>query len=144
MCIRDSLRVLLKDSHIICLDEATSNMDPRTDAEFHKALFAYVEEKKKTLLVITHRLENIENYDRVLVMDKGEIMEQGPPRQLMSKRDGFFGPLNHRKKQKVQMPCYMILQFYSILEYSTQNAFYATSFYANFSFMGILFQNLSS
>ncbi|KAL4480900.1 hypothetical protein ABPG73_020921 [Tetrahymena malaccensis] len=61
-------RVLLRESEIVCLDEATSNMDPKTDAKLNKQIFSFCQDK--TLLVITHRLENIELFDRVIVLDK--------------------------------------------------------------------------
>ena len=52
---------------IVCLDEATSNMDPETDKKLNDKLFEYT--KDKALLVITHRLENIQEYDRIYVME---------------------------------------------------------------------------
>eukprot|EP01016_Furgasonia_blochmanni_P035278 TRINITY_DN3891_c0_g1_i6.p1 TRINITY_DN3891_c0_g1~~TRINITY_DN3891_c0_g1_i6.p1 ORF type:complete len:126 (+),score=38.26 TRINITY_DN3891_c0_g1_i6:62-439(+) len=82
------LRILLKDAQIICLDEATSNMDPQTDDELHHALFEYV--KDKTLIVITHRLERIAEYDKIIVMDRGEIAECGTYQELKERRGGFF------------------------------------------------------
>ncbi|EGR33825.1 hypothetical protein IMG5_035900, partial [Ichthyophthirius multifiliis] len=69
------LRIILRDSNIICLDEATSNMDPQTDQELHDQLFRLAE--NKTLIVITHRLENIDKFDRVVVLDNGSIVECG-------------------------------------------------------------------
>jgi ATP-binding cassette subfamily C (CFTR/MRP) protein 1 len=56
-------------------------MDPKTDASLHNALFAHAQDK--TLLVITHRLENIERYDRIIVMEKGEIVEMGTYNDLL-------------------------------------------------------------
>ena len=50
-------------------------MDPKTDEELHRLLFDYA--RDRTLLVITHRLENISLFDRIVVMDKGEIKEVG-------------------------------------------------------------------
>jgi ABC-type multidrug transport system fused ATPase/permease subunit len=49
---------MIRNTEIVCLDEATSNMDPLTDAFLHKKLFQFVEDK--TLIVITHRLENLQ------------------------------------------------------------------------------------
>lgn len=69
------LRILLKDVDIVCLDEATSNMDPETDAKLYKTLFKYT--KDKALLVITHRLETIHMYDNINVMEHGKIVESG-------------------------------------------------------------------
>ena len=89
------LRVVLRQQRIICLDEATSNMDPKTDQLLHDKLFEFAE--GKTLLVITHRLENIDKFDKVVVMEKGEIVEMGHVSQLRQKKDGFFNRLlkNH-------------------------------------------------
>ena len=67
------MRILLRDTNIVCLDEATSNMDPKTDELFHNALFEYC--KEKTLIVITHRLERIKMYDRIFVMETGRLLE---------------------------------------------------------------------
>ncbi|EAS02568.3 ABC transporter C family protein (macronuclear) [Tetrahymena thermophila SB210] len=85
------LRVIMRDTEIICLDEATSNMDPETDLELHKQIFKYAE--KKTLLVITHRLENIELFDRVVVLEKGRIVECGHVQELRQIQGGFFNKL---------------------------------------------------
>lgn len=57
----------MKDKDIICLDEVSSNLDPKTDQILHDKLFMY--SQGKTLLVITHRIENIDKFDRVIVMD---------------------------------------------------------------------------
>ena len=57
----------MKDKDIICLDEATSNMDPKSDEILHDKLFSYAE--GKTLIVITHRLENIDKFDRIVVLE---------------------------------------------------------------------------
>ncbi|EAR98242.2 ABC transporter C family protein (macronuclear) [Tetrahymena thermophila SB210] len=82
------LRIVLRDSEIICLDEATSNMDPNTDALLHQKLFEF--SKEKTLIVITHRLENIEKFDRVFVLDQGIIVESGHASELKKIQGGFF------------------------------------------------------
>lgn len=49
--------------------------------------------KDRTLLVITHRLENIEFYDRIIVLEKGEIVEQGTYQELAKIKGGFFNKL---------------------------------------------------
>ncbi|KAL4495492.1 hypothetical protein ABPG72_020233 [Tetrahymena utriculariae] len=82
------LRIVLRDSEIICLDEATSNMDPSTDVLLHQKLFDFA--KEKTLIVITHRLENIEKFDRVFVLDQGVIVESGHASELKKIQGGFF------------------------------------------------------
>ncbi|EAR93205.2 ABC transporter C family protein (macronuclear) [Tetrahymena thermophila SB210] len=85
------LRIILREADIVCLDEATSNMDPKTDAELHKQIFKFTE--NKTLLVITHRLENIELFDRVAVLDQGKIVECGHVNDLRKIQGGFFNKL---------------------------------------------------
>eukprot|EP01016_Furgasonia_blochmanni_P049556 TRINITY_DN7533_c0_g8_i4.p1 TRINITY_DN7533_c0_g8~~TRINITY_DN7533_c0_g8_i4.p1 ORF type:complete len:786 (-),score=149.85 TRINITY_DN7533_c0_g8_i4:123-2480(-) len=87
------LRILVRDAPIICLDEATSNMDPETDAALQQALFAYTVDK--TLLVITHRLENIHLYDRIFVMDRGKIVEEGSYQELSKRENGFFSKMKN-------------------------------------------------
>ncbi|KAL4486706.1 hypothetical protein ABPG72_022181 [Tetrahymena utriculariae] len=84
-------RIILRESDIICLDEATSNMDPQTDAELNKQIFKFC--KNKTLLVITHRLENINQFNRVIVLEKGKIIESGKVSQLRKIQGGFFNSL---------------------------------------------------
>ncbi|KAL4482051.1 hypothetical protein ABPG73_000575 [Tetrahymena malaccensis] len=84
-------RILLQKADIVCLDEATSNMDPHADKLLHKHLFDFC--KNKTLIVIAHRLENIKNFDRVFVMDSGNIVEEGHIDQLIQKENGFFSHL---------------------------------------------------
>ncbi|EAR98222.2 ABC transporter family protein (macronuclear) [Tetrahymena thermophila SB210] len=84
-------RILLQKADIVCLDEATSNMDPHADKLLHKHLFEF--SKNKTLIVIAHRLENIKNFDRVFVMDSGNIVEQGHIDQLIQHENGFFSHL---------------------------------------------------
>ncbi|KAM3143931.1 hypothetical protein pb186bvf_003982 [Paramecium bursaria] len=85
------IRIILQNKQIVCLDEATSNMDPNTDQLLHNLLFKYVEDK--TLIVITHRLENISKYDKIIVMDQGQIVEMGSYEQLNNIQDGFFHKL---------------------------------------------------
>ena len=81
----------MREKNIVCLDEATSNMDPTTDKLLHEKLFEYTVDK--TLIVITHRLENIEKFDRIVVLEKGEIVELGHVTELRKIKDGFFNKL---------------------------------------------------
>ena len=91
-------RVILRDIDIVCLDEASSNMDPKTDAMLHEQIFKFA--KDKTLVVITHRLENIDLFDRVVVMDKGQIVECGPVEELRMAKGGFFNKLIKQQKSE--------------------------------------------
>ncbi|EAR88677.2 ABC transporter C family protein (macronuclear) [Tetrahymena thermophila SB210] len=95
-------RIIMRETEIICLDEATSNMDPKTDQEIHKQIFQFASDK--TLIVITHRLENIDQFDRVAVLDEGRIVECGRVTDLRQIQGGFFNKLIN-DKQKSQNKC---------------------------------------
>jgi len=68
-------RALLKDPPILILDEATSHLDTQSEQEVQKALENLM--KARTVFVIAHRLSTIQKADRILVMDKGKIVQQG-------------------------------------------------------------------
>ena len=68
-------RALLKDPPILILDEATSHLDTQSEKEVQKALENLM--KARTVFVIAHRLSTIQKADRILVMDKGKIVQQG-------------------------------------------------------------------
>lgn len=76
-------RAMLLDSKMLILDEATSNVDTRTERQIQKAMLKLME--GKTCFVIAHRLSTIENADLILVVNDGEVVEQGTHRQLMDK-----------------------------------------------------------
>ena len=83
-------RILLLEPEVILLDEATSNIDLRTELQLSSAFDELM--KGKTSLVVAHRLSTIRNADHIVVMDHGEIIEQGNFEQLMAK-NGFFAEL---------------------------------------------------
>ena len=80
-------RAILSDPGILILDEATSSVDTRTEARIQKALLRLME--GRTSFVIAHRLSTIRDADNVIVINEGEIVEQGTHQQLLDKR-GFF------------------------------------------------------
>ena len=75
-------RILLQQAPIMILDEATANLDGVTEREVSKTLNAI--SAGKTLITITHRLKAMEQYDRILVLEKGIIVEQGMHGELMA------------------------------------------------------------
>uniref|UniRef100_A0A8W7Q0U0 ABC transporter domain-containing protein n=1 Tax=Anopheles coluzzii TaxID=1518534 RepID=A0A8W7Q0U0_ANOCL len=81
-------RAILKGSKILILDEATANVDPRTDALLQKTIRTQFTDC--TVLTIAHRLNTILDYDRVLVMDAGQMVEFDSPQKLLQIADGFF------------------------------------------------------
>lgn len=83
-------RAILASPAIFILDEATSNIDTRTEVEIQKAMDNIM--KNKTSFVIAHRLSTIRNADKILVMQKGDVIEQGTHHELL-KADGFYAGL---------------------------------------------------
>lgn len=80
-------RGMIKDSPFLILDEATSNVDTRTEELVGKAMDKLI--KGKTSFIIAHRLSTIKNADLILVMNEGNIIEQGTHDELM-KKEGFY------------------------------------------------------
>ena len=80
-------RAILSDPGILILDEATSSVDTRTEARIQKSLLRLME--GRTSFVIAHRLSTIRDADNVIVINDGEIVEQGTHQQLLDKH-GFF------------------------------------------------------
>jgi subfamily B ATP-binding cassette protein MsbA len=92
-------RAMLKDAPILILDEATSALDTESERHIQAALHALM--RARTTLVIAHRLSTIEQVDRILVIDRGRILEQGSHTELL-KRDGYYARL--RQLQFSQTP----------------------------------------
>jgi ATP-binding cassette subfamily B protein len=80
-------RAILADPDILILDEATSSVDTRTEARIQKALLNLM--KGRTSFVIAHRLSTIRDADNVIVINRGEIVEQGNHQELLDKH-GFY------------------------------------------------------
>ena len=83
-------RAILSDSPIMILDEATSSVDTRTEQQIQNAMDRLM--KGRTSFVIAHRLSTIKGADHILVMDHGDIVEQGSHEELLA-RDGFYAKL---------------------------------------------------
>ncbi|MBO4956643.1 MAG: ATP-binding cassette domain-containing protein [Rickettsiales bacterium] len=81
-------RAILKNSKILILDEATSALDSITEKEIQKALENLM--KNKTVIAIAHRLSTLNIMDRIVVLDKGKIVEDGTKEELLNKQDGLF------------------------------------------------------
>lgn len=77
-------RAILADPHILILDEATSNVDTNTERIMQRALRQLT--KGRTCLTIAHRLSTVTNADRIIVLDRGRIVEEGSHRELLAKQ----------------------------------------------------------
>ncbi len=86
-------RALYKDAPILILDEATSALDNESERLVQDALQKLMQ--GRTTLIVAHRLSTIEHADRVIVMERGRIVEQGAPAELLA-RGGAYARLHHR------------------------------------------------
>jgi ATP-binding cassette subfamily B protein len=81
-------RAILADSDLLILDEATSSIDTNTEIEIQKGIHTLTE--GRTSFVIAHRLKTIENADRILVINQGEIIETGTHQELLQNKGYYF------------------------------------------------------
>jgi ABC-type multidrug transport system fused ATPase/permease subunit len=85
-------RAFLADPAVLILDEATSSLDVPTERAVQRALRTVLHDR--TALIIAHRLSTVEIADRVLVLDDGRIIEDGPPESLIAEAKGEFAQLH--------------------------------------------------
>ena len=86
------LRAYISNPSILVLDEATSSIDSYSEELIQKAMAKIT--KNKTSLIIAHRLATIKNADRIIVMDKGKIVEMGDHKTLLKIENGFYAKLH--------------------------------------------------
>lgn len=89
-------RGMIKDAPFLILDEATSSVDTRTEEQVQKAMDKLT--KKRTSFIIAHRLSTIKNADLILVMNEGDIIEQGSHKKLMDKKGFYYELYNSQFK----------------------------------------------
>jgi len=93
-------RAILRDSPLLILDEATSALDSESERIVQLALTNLM--KNRTTLVIAHRLSTIQNADRIVVLNRGRIVEVGSHQDLL-RRDGFYKRLHAMQFQDVEL-----------------------------------------
>ena len=87
-------RAFLEDASIVVLDEATSALDSLTEQQIQEAIFELIQDK--TAIVIAHRLSTVLRMDRIIVMDKGRIIEQGNHQELLAFKGKYFAMWKHQ------------------------------------------------
>ncbi|AXX98777.1 ABC transporter ATP-binding protein [Profundibacter amoris] len=87
-------RVILKNAPVLVLDEATSALDSEVEAAIQQTLYGVME--GKTVIAIAHRLSTIAQMDRIIVLDQGRVVEDGPHEALLAK-NGIYAGLWHRQ-----------------------------------------------
>jgi subfamily B ATP-binding cassette protein MsbA len=91
-------RALLKDAPILILDEATSALDTESERHIQAALEQLMQ--NRTTLVIAHRLSTIENVDRIMVMEKGRVVESGRHQELLAQNGHYAALYNMQFQEK--------------------------------------------
>ena len=82
-------RAILKDAPILILDEATSSLDSHTEAHIQESLNLLIDDMSKTVIAVAHRLSTLKHMDRIIVLDKGKIIEEGTHEELL-KNQGYY------------------------------------------------------
>jgi ABC-type multidrug transport system fused ATPase/permease subunit len=82
------LRAYITDPKVLILDEATSSIDSHTEELIQRALIALT--KDRTSVIIAHRLSTIQHADRIIVLDKGQVIEVGNHQELLAKKGAYF------------------------------------------------------
>jgi ATP-binding cassette, subfamily B, bacterial len=80
-------RAFLKDARIVLLDEATSALDTGSELEVQQGLDALM--ANRTVLAVAHRLSTVASFDRILVIEDGRVVEDGPPMELLREGGAF-------------------------------------------------------
>ena len=92
-------RTILSQKEVLILDEATSSVDTRTEKLIQKAMDKLME--GKTSFIIAHRLSTIRNADKIIVIENGEIIEQGTHEELLALKGYYYNTLNNQSKENI-------------------------------------------
>jgi ATP-binding cassette subfamily B protein len=90
-------RALIKDSGLVIFDDCLSAVDAKTEKEIISHLNEYL--RDKTAIIITHRMFSLLTFDKIVVLEDGEIIEQGTHRELVSIPGGYYARLYARQQE---------------------------------------------
>ena len=93
-------RAFLMNAPIVLLDEATSALDTESEQSIQEALARLF--RGRTVIAIAHRLSTLDAFDRIVVMDRGRIVEDGPPRRLLQMKSGIYSRMYGRQLRKAE------------------------------------------
>lgn len=94
-------RAILKPTRIVLIDEATANIDVRTESIIYKAMNESF--KSSTVITIAHRLNTVINSDRILVLEGGMLKEYDNPQELLKNPNSFFAQLYNESQKENKM-----------------------------------------
>jgi ATP-binding cassette subfamily B protein len=94
-------RVFLKDPPVVLLDEATSALDTQTEQQIQETIDVLM--RNRTVIAVAHRLSTLANFDRVVVLENGRVVEDGHPAALIAKPDGRFAAMWRRQQGNRQL-----------------------------------------
>jgi ABC-type multidrug transport system fused ATPase/permease subunit len=89
----------LRKPRLLLLDEATSALDPLTEANLRNSIESL--RRGRTTIVIAHRMTTIAQSDKIIVIDKGKMVEQGSPKDLLERRGLFYAFCQAQKADKM-------------------------------------------
>ena len=90
-------RTILSNKQILVLDEATSSVDTRTEKIIQRAMDQLMEDR--TNFIIAHRLSTVRDADKIIVIDDGQIIEQGTHEELLEQKGYYYNTLNAQKRE---------------------------------------------
>ncbi len=91
-------RAMLKKAPILILDEATSSLDTLSEEEIKTSMNNLFEQRQTTIIAIAHRLSTLGNMDRIIVLDKGSVVQEGVHKDLIKDKNGYYYKLWNMQK----------------------------------------------
>jgi ATP-binding cassette subfamily B protein len=90
-------RALMKDAPVLILDDCLSAVDAKTEKQIMSNLKEYLQ--GKTSILITHRIFNLLNFDKIIVMEEGKIIEEGRHEELLQKKGVYFSMYQRQQQE---------------------------------------------